>query len=85
MNPNSDNAEAADTPATEWFGQSVDSDAELADRLTREHGADEAERIFDEEARGADVERRRRGDDIDPELGEAAYREEQPGHAADPD
>jgi|SRR6056297_964429 len=75
--------DGTDTPATEWFGQNVDSDAETADRLSEEHDTDEAERRFEEEAHGADVEERRRGDEVDPDLGQRAYREERPQRAAD--
>jgi hypothetical protein len=85
MNPPPDDSDAQDSTTIEWFGQSVESDTELAERLSEEHDPDEAEELFDEQARGADVERRRRGDHIDPDLGEAAYHEERPGHAADPD
>lgn len=77
--------EGTDSPTTEWFGQNVDSDAELADELVETHGEDEAERIFDEKAEGAEVEAARRGDSIDPELGEAAYQDDHPEHAADSD
>jgi hypothetical protein len=84
MNPEPDDSDAKDSTTTEWFGQSVDSDTELAERLSREHDPDDAEELFDEQAR-ADVEQKRRGDHIDPDLGEAAYREERPGHAAEPD
>lgn len=48
----------------EWFGQSVERDAELAEELLAEEGGDEeaaAER-FDEEATGEIEQRRRRGE-----------------------
>lgn len=77
--------EGTDSGVTEWFGQSVASDTDLAEELSRDHDPDTAEKLFDEQSRGADVEQRRRGDSIDPELGERAYREDDPGHAADPD
>lgn len=78
-------AEGTDSRVTEWFGQSVASDTELAEQLSRDHDPDTAEKLFEEQARGADVEERRRGDSIDPELGERAYHEDDPGHAADVD
>jgi len=85
MSDHQERADGTDTPATEWFGQNVDSDAETADRLTDEHGTEEAERRFEEEAHGSDVEERRRGDEVDPDLGRPAYREERPQRAADAD
>ena len=74
-----------DTPATpepgtdskveDWFGQSVDRDAELADQLSAELPADEAERRFDQQAHGAAEQAARHGDVIDPEQGESAYQD----------
>lgn len=81
----SDMTGGTDTPTTEWLGQSVDSDTELAERLSEDHDEAEAEKLFDQQSTGADVEASRRGDHIDPDLGEAAYRDEHPDHAADPD
>lgn len=63
---------AADDPYTEggaattdeWFGQSVERDIELAERLVEQHGGDleEAERDFDRRATGAaEQEARRHG------------------------
>ena len=80
-----DSQDGKDTPVKEWFGQSVDSDAELADELVEEHGEAEAERKFDEQAKGAEVDEARRGESIDPELGEAGYRDADTSHAADVD
>ena len=79
---NNDSQDGTDTPVAEWFGQNVDSDAELADDLVAEHGEEKAEDLFDDESKGADVEDARRGDTIDPELGEAAYRDGDVDHAA---
>ena len=80
-----DSQDGTDTPTTEWFGQNVDSDTELAEQLVDECGEGKAEEIFDQTAKGEDVENARRGDSIDPDLGEAAYKESHPDHAADPD
>ena len=77
------NSNGDDSTTTEWFGQNVASDAELAEQLVAEHGAEEAEERFDEQATGEDIENKRRGDSIDPELGEAAYRVATPERAAD--
>lgn len=62
-----------DSKVEDWFGQSVDRDAELADALTEELGEDEAERAFDQRATGDDEQASRRGDSIDPDQGRAAY------------
>ena len=72
-----------DTPATpepgtdsrveDWFGQSVDRDAELADELAERLPADEAEAAFEEQSVGRDEQQARHGDEIDPEQGESAY------------
>ena len=76
---------ANETPATpepgkdsrveDWFGQSVDRDAELADELSETLPEDEAERAFDEMATGREEQQARRGEHIDPEQGESAYRQ----------
>lgn len=79
-----DSQDGTDTPTTEWFGQSVDSDTELAENLVDEHGEQKAEHMFNELAKGEEVEQSRRGDSIDPELGEDAYQKSDPGHAAEP-
>ena len=78
-----DSQDGTDTPVKEWFGQSVESDTELADELVEEHGEAEAEKMFDEQATGEDVEEARRGDSIDPELGESSYQDDTPDHVAD--
>ena len=73
-----------DTPATpepgtdsrveDWHGQSVDRDAELADELSERLPPDEAEQAFEERATGRAEQAARRGDQIDPEQGESAYK-----------
>jgi hypothetical protein len=65
-----------DSRTTDWFGQNVDRDTELAEELVAEHGEEEAERRFEELAEGRDREEARRGEHIDPEQGEDAYRDE---------
>lgn len=64
-----------DSRVEDWFGQSVQRDAELADALVDEVGEEEAGRRFDEEADGAEEQRARHGSSIDPEQGESAYRD----------
>lgn len=77
-------SEARRTPAgqdsrtTDWFGQNVDRDTELADELVAEHGSEEAERRFEQQAEGREREDGRRGEHIDPEQGEDAYRDDDP-------
>ena len=66
--------EGKDSPVHDWYGQSVDRDTELADELVEELGPDEAEEAYEELAEGEETERRRRGDRLDPELGEESYR-----------
>jgi hypothetical protein len=65
-----------DSKVEDWFGQSVDRDAELADELSEELPPPEAEREFEEQADGRAEQQARRGERIDPEQGESAYREE---------
>jgi hypothetical protein len=63
-----------DSKVHDWFGQSVQADADLADALTEGLGPDDAEEVFDEVARGGDVQDARHGDHIDPDQGTSAYR-----------
>ena len=65
-----------DSKVEDWFGQSVDRDAELADELSAELPPAEAERQFEEQATGEDEQEARHGDRIDPEQGESAYRDD---------
>ena len=67
-----------DSRVEDWFGQSVDRDAELADRLTDELGSAEAEEAFDEEATGRAEQDARHGTRIDPDQGRSAYRDDAP-------
>ena len=64
-----------DSKVEDWFGQSVAKDAELADELTDELPPHEAQQAFDEQAAGRREQEDRRGEQIDPEQGESAYRE----------
>lgn len=75
--------DGTDNRVTEWFGQNVDADAQLAEILTDRVGAERAEQEFEQRTTREDVEDARRGDEIDPELGEAAYQDDQPGRAAE--
>jgi hypothetical protein len=63
-----------DSTVDDWFGQSVDRDAELADELSEQLPPDEAQRAFEQRAGGEDEQDRRHGDRIDPEQGESGYR-----------
>ena len=63
-----------DSRVEDWFGQSVERDAELADRLTDELDEVDAEKAFDEQATGEAEQAARHGDDIDPDQGRSAYR-----------
>jgi hypothetical protein len=62
-----------DSRVEDWFGQSVNRDSELADRLTDEFGADEAEQKFEQQATGSDEQAARHGEHIDPDQGRSAY------------
>jgi hypothetical protein len=64
-----------DSTVDDWFGQSVDRDAELADELSEKLPPEEAEQAFEEQATGEHEQDSRRGDHIDPEQGESAYRD----------
>ena len=64
-----------DSRVEDWFGQSVERDAELADELSEQLPPEEAEKAFEERAGGEDEQEARRGDEIDPEQGESAYQE----------
>jgi hypothetical protein len=65
-----------DSKVEDWMGQSVDRDAELADELSEQLPLDEAERAFDERATGRQEQEARRGEHVDPEQGESAYRDD---------
>ncbi len=62
-----------DSTVEDWHGQSVDRDAELADKLSEELPPEEAERAFEEQATGEAEQAARHGDEIDPEQGESSY------------
>ncbi|CAN5596346.1 hypothetical protein BH24ACT5_BH24ACT5_28240 [soil metagenome] len=51
-----DASEGTDSRVTEWFGQSVASDTELAEQLSRDHDPETAEKLF-ENNRGAPTSR----------------------------
>lgn len=69
-------AEGEDSRVEDWFGQSVDRDAELADRLTEEVGEERAEELFEDQAGGEAEQDARRGEQIDPDQGRDAYAKE---------
>ena len=66
-----------DSKVDDWFGQSVERDAELADRLAKELDETDAEKAFDEEATGTAEQPARHGDVIDPDQGRSAYQHDQ--------
>ncbi len=66
--------EGEDSRVEDWFGQSVERDTEVADRLTEEVGAERAEVLFEEEATGREEQEARHGDHIDPDQGQSAYK-----------
>ena len=65
--------EGTDSRVEDWFGQSVERDAELADELSEELPEDEAQRQFEEQATGEAEQAARHGDQIDPDQGRSAY------------
>lgn len=69
-------APGTDSRVDDWHGQSARRDAELADDLVERHGEDEAEAAFEERSDEARLQERRRGDVIDPDQGQSAYREQ---------
>jgi hypothetical protein len=62
-----------DSRVEDWFGQSVERDAELADRLSDDLDPADAEAAFDEDATGEAEQAARHGDTIDPDQGRSAY------------
>jgi hypothetical protein len=67
-----------DSRVEDWFGQSVQRDAELADRLTDDLDDAAAEAAFDERASGEAEQAARHGDTIDPDQGRSAYQTDTP-------
>jgi hypothetical protein len=65
-----------DSRVEDWFGQSVDRDAEVADELTEEVGEERAEQLFEQQAPGRDEQEARHGERIDPDQGRSAYADE---------
>ena len=79
----SEQEQGQDSTTNEWFGQSVESDTELADEVAAKHDDPaDAEAEYEQRKGGEEVEAKRRGDEIDPDLGEDAYHEDRPEHAA---
>ena len=62
-----------DSRVEDWFGQSVERDAELADRLSDDLDPADAEAAFNEHASGEAEQSARHGDTIDPDQGRSAY------------
>jgi hypothetical protein len=70
---NNEQTTGTDSRVEDWFGQSVDRDAELADALSADLDEDEAKRRFEEQATGESEQAARHGDHIDPDQGRSAY------------
>ncbi len=77
--PSEQQPSGTDSRVEDWFGQSVERDAELADELTDREGLDEneVERKFEEQATGESEQQSRHGDHVDPDQGRSAYTDEQ--------
>ncbi len=73
MNDPEEREPGTDSRVEDWFGQSVERDAELADELSEELDDDDAEKEFEKRSTGAAEQERRHGDDIDPDQGRSAY------------
>jgi hypothetical protein len=65
-----------DSRVEDWFGQSVERDAELADRLSDDLDPADAEAAFDEHAAGEAEQAARHGNTIDPDQGRSAYQDD---------
>ncbi len=70
------NERGEDSKVEDWFGQSVDRDAEVADELVEEVGEERAEELFEQRAGGREEQQARHGEHIDPDQGRPAYRDE---------
>jgi hypothetical protein len=58
--------EPPNSTVEDWYGQSVERDRELAERLVQESDSlDEAEDRFEDEARGREEQESRRGDRLE--------------------
>jgi hypothetical protein len=67
-------AAGSDSRVEDWFGQSVDRDAHLADEVAQVYGeGDSAEYEFERRARGRAEQEARHGESIDPDQGRSAY------------
>jgi hypothetical protein len=65
-----------DSRVEDWFGQSVERDAELVDELVEgaESGdVDDVEAEFERRSHGREEQQARHGDQIDPDQGQSAY------------
>ena len=70
------NEPGEDSKVDDWFGQSVDRDAEVADELVDEVGEERAEELFEQRADGRKEQEARHGEHIDPDQGRRAYTDE---------
>jgi hypothetical protein len=74
----------SDSRVEDWFGQSVNRDAEVADEVAEVYGeGDAAEYEFERRATGRREQEARHGESIDPDQGRSAYTYSQ--DASDPD
>jgi len=67
-----------DSRVEDWFGQSAAKDQELADQVSEGRSPEEAAEEFDRRSTGREEQEARRGEHIDPEQGESAYRNDAP-------
>ena len=71
-------AAGTDSRVEDWFGQSVDRDAQVSDEVAQVYGeGDSAEYEFERRARGRAQQEARHGASIDPDQGRSAYGEQQ--------
>ena len=67
------NQPGEDSRVEDWFGQSVERDAEVADELVEDVGEERAEELFEQRAGGREEQESRHGEQIDPDQGRSAY------------
>ena len=65
-----------DSRVEDWFGQSAAEDQELADELSEGRSPEEAAEEFEKRSTGREEQAARRGEHIDAEQGESAYRDD---------
>jgi len=78
MNEQAQPKEGRDSRVEDWFGQSVERDREVAEDIVDDESEidQEAEAEFDARASGEREQDERHGEEIDPDQGRSAYRDE---------